>query len=76
MKQSLSSYVEAMTGFDSTCKRKEIVKYHGVTSVQALRPARFENCAKIIHPGKQDQKDEECRSNLVPSDSMEIVVVL
>jgi hypothetical protein len=76
VKQSLCSYVEAVTGLDPTCKQKEIVKYHGVTAVQALRPARFENCAKIIHPGKQEQKDEECRSTLVPSDSMEIVVVL
>ena len=75
MKQSLCSYVEAVTGLDPTCKRKEVVKYPGVTTVQALRPARFENCAKIIHPSKQEQKDEECRSILVPSDSMEIVVL-
>ena len=75
MRQSLCSYVEAVTGLDSTCKRKEIVKYHGVTTVQARPPARFENCAKIIHSGTQEQQDEECRSNPVPSDSVEIVVL-
>jgi hypothetical protein len=72
VKQSLCSYVEAVTGLDTTCKQREIVKYHGVTTVDALHPARFENCAKLIHLGKQEQKDEECRSNPVPSDSMEI----
>jgi hypothetical protein len=75
VKQSLCSYVEAVTGLDPTCKQKEIVKYLGVMTVQARRPARFENCAKIIYPGTQEQQHEECRSNLVPSDSMEIVVL-
>jgi len=75
VKQSLCSYIEAVTGLDPTCKQKEIVKYHWVTTVQALRPARFENSAKIIYPGAQELKDEECQSNPVPSDSMEIVVL-
>jgi hypothetical protein len=65
-----------VTGLDPTGKQKEIVKCHNVvTTVQARHPVRFENYEKIIHPSKQEQKDEECRSILVPSDSMEIVVL-
>jgi hypothetical protein len=75
VKQFLCSYVEAVTDLSPTSKQKEIVKYNGVTTVQARHPARFENRAKIMYPGTQEQQGEECRSNPAPSDSMEIVVL-
>ena len=76
MKQSLCSYVEAVTGLNPTCKQKESVKCHNVvTTVQARHPARFENYEKIIHSGTQEKQNEEFRSNPVLSDSMEIVVL-